>query len=76
MQAAIENPPTTKATLLLMALLLGYFGFHRFYCGRYASGFLQLISHGGFGLWVLLDVILIISGKFTDRHGRPVTTWF
>jgi hypothetical protein len=35
-----------------------------------------LISHGGFGLWVLLDVILIISGKFTDRHGRPVTTWF
>lgn len=74
--AAIDKPVTTKSTLLMLAVFLGIFGAHRFYTRKYASGFIQLITHGGFYLWLVIDIILIVSGRFTDRNDRPVTTWF
>lgn len=30
---------------------------------------------GLIGLWWIIDIMLIIMGKFTDKEGRPVVDW-
>ena len=54
---------------LLLSLFLGTIGVHRFYVGKIATGILQLLTLGGFGIWTLVDFILIACKKFTDENG-------
>ena len=58
---------------LLLCLLLGFVGVHRFYVGKIGTGILQLITFGGLGIWALIDLIMIAIGKFTDKSGLPIT---
>lgn len=58
--------------VLLLALLLGIFGAHRFYLRRTGSAILMLITIGGLGIWYLVDLIMIITGNFRDHYGRPI----
>ena len=58
--------------VLLLCLLLGCFGVHRFVVGKIGTGILMLITCGGFGIWVLVDLIMIICGSFTDAQGKKV----
>ena len=57
----------------LLCFFLGVFGAHRFYVGKTMSGVLQLCTIGGLGLWMLYDLILILTGQFEDEHERKVT---
>ena len=41
---------------ILLCLLLGTLGVHRFYVGKIGTGVLQLITLGGLGIWVLVDL--------------------
>lgn len=62
-----------KAVLcFLLCLMFGIFGMHRFYSGRYLSGFFQLITGGFFGIWTLWDLLVILFDKFEDGDGRPI----
>lgn len=56
-------------TTLLLCLLLGGLGIHRFYVGKIGTGIAQLLTLGGLGIWALVDLIYIAIGKFTDKHG-------
>lgn len=58
---------------LILALFLGYLGVHRFYTGHTGIGIIQLITIGGCGIWSLIDIIMIISGSYTDAQGNPLT---
>ena len=57
---------------LLLVLFLGYLGAHRFYVGKVGTAILQIVTLGGFGFWILFDLIMIIMGKFEDSEGKPL----
>jgi len=72
--AASQNQfnPEWIITLVLVALL-GYFGIHRFYNGKIGTGILMIVTFGGLGIWVLIDIIMIVLGKFTTKQGKLIT---
>ena len=46
---------------LLMSIFFGTLGVDRFIMGHIGLGLLKLITGGGFGIWWLVDVILIAT---------------
>ncbi|MDA8719383.1 NINE protein [Candidatus Actinomarina sp.] len=63
----------TWLVALLLCFFVGFLGIHRFYVGKAGTGFLQIITFGGLGIWVLIDLIMIVMGKFTDKEGNFIT---
>lgn len=61
---------TTTLLLCLLPTLFALCGIHRFYVGKIGTGILMLITLGGFGIWQLIDLIMIVTGKFTDSAGN------
>lgn len=60
---------------LLLCFFFGIFGTHRFYVGKVGSGILQMLTLGGLLLWVFVDLVVIISGRFTDAEGARLKDW-
>ncbi len=59
----------------LLCFFLGVIGVHRFYVGKVGTGILMIVTGGGLGIWVLIDLIMIIVGAFTDKEGNKITSW-
>lgn len=59
----------------LLCFLFGVFGAHRFYAGKTGSAIAQLLTLGGLGIWMLADLILILTGQFKDREGARIREW-
>ena len=68
----VMEPQKSWLATVLLCHFLGTFGAHRFYTGRIVSGIFQLLTFGGFGIWTLIDLIMIVSGDFKDQYNRPL----
>jgi TM2 domain-containing membrane protein YozV len=71
---ATVSPKSRTATFLL-GLFTGFAGGHRFYAGKIGTAILQLCTLGGLGIWWMADLVLILTGEFTDAEGRRITSW-
>ncbi len=58
--------------VFFISFMWGTFGADRFYLGLFWSGLLKLITFGGFGFWVLIDLILVMNGSMRDKQGREM----
>ncbi|RDC49027.1 TM2 domain-containing protein [Acinetobacter sp. RIT592] len=68
---------------VILCILFGTMGIHRFYVGDNTEGFILLaLTLGGIvtcgittiisGIWVIVDLIFIIIDKITDENGEPL----
>ena len=62
MERKAQSPKSFTAVLIL-SILLGGLGFDRFYAGKIGTGILKLITIGFFGIWWIIDIILILTGN-------------
>lgn len=67
--------PRNRTAAALLAFFLGVLGVHRFYVGKVGTGVLMLLTAGGFGVWVIIDFVVILVGGFRDKNGLLVTNW-
>lgn len=58
--------------VFFISFMWGTFGVDRMYLGKWGTGIFKLITFGGFGLWVIVDLILIMSGAMRDKQGREM----
>jgi hypothetical protein len=56
----------------LFAWLLGFFAVDRFYLGKVGTGLLKLFTFAGFGIWWLVDLIIVLAGGQRDKQGRKL----
>ncbi|MFB8426039.1 TM2 domain-containing protein [Priestia megaterium] len=57
---------------VLLCFFLGGLGAHRFFVGKIGTGIVMLVTLGGFGIWSLIDLIIIIAGNFKDSEGNLI----
>jgi len=70
-----ESSEKKRLISLLLCFFLGCLGIHRFYVGKIGTGILQIVTLGGLGIWVLIDLIMILVGAFKDKEGNVITEW-
>lgn len=63
-----ENPDKSYLVALMLSYFLGSLGVDRFYLGKVKSGIIKLLTLGGFGIWSLIDLILIGFGRLTAKN--------
>ena len=65
--------PYSKFATFFFCLFGGPVGLHRMYVRRYVTAFLMIITLGGGGIWIIIDLIRIRKNKFKDWHHLPVS---
>jgi len=67
-----QNKQRHFLAVFFLSFLWGSFGVDRFYLGKIGTGILKLLTFGGFGIWTLIDLVLIMSGAMRDKQGNEM----
>lgn len=68
----MEKSEKSFVAALILCLLLGTLGVHRFYVGKIGTGIIWLLTLGFLGIGALVDVIVIAVGNFKDKQGKYI----
>ncbi len=70
----MESPLKSRGTALLLSLagFIGFCGLHRIYLGRPIAGIIQFFTAGLFGVWQLIDIVLLLCNLLRDGEGREL----
>ena len=83
-QNKLESVPEEYATLvlgtefkkpttaLIISFLGGGLGIDRFYLGQTGKGILKLITCGGFGIWSIIDLFIIMGAAREDNTNKLI----
>lgn len=73
-QNCANRSPRSRFVTFLLSLLIcsGFGGVHRIYAGKVITDIIQFCTGGGFLIWQIIDMLLIICGCFTDKEGRTI----
>lgn len=71
------QPVSSKSRLAaaLLCWIVGFLGIHRFYVDKIGTGILMIFTLGGLGIWVLIDLVMILVGSFRDKDGLRLYNW-
>lgn len=58
--------------VFFLSFMWGVFGVDRFYLGKVWTGLLKLFTFGGFGLWAIIDLTMVMSGSMRDKQGNEI----
>lgn len=73
---AAEVSPKSRTLAALLGIFLGGLGVDRFYLGNIGLGVAKLlVGWLTFGIWPLVDWIIILAGQAHDGDGLPVRNW-
>ncbi|MCB9780748.1 MAG: TM2 domain-containing protein [Alphaproteobacteria bacterium] len=64
--------PRDRMITVVLCVLVGPFGVHRFYTGHTGIGLAQLFTMGGCGAWWFADLMALYRGTYTDADGAPL----
>lgn len=67
-----EHSDRNRWVALLLCLVGGTLGLHRFYVGKVGSGIFYLLTGGVFLFGAVADFFCILLGSFRDRQGLPL----
>ncbi len=70
---SLDNPEGKNWGIsIILCVLFGYLGFHRFYTGHIGIGLIQMFTGGGLGIWWLIDLVMIITRSYRDSNGNKL----
>ena len=70
-QGGLTMATKNKLTAILLSIFTGGLGIDRFYLGYTGLGVVKLLTMGGFGIWALIDLIMICTGSLRPADGSP-----
>ena len=71
--AALKGQDLRDPTILLwLSASFGIMGLDRFYLGQTKLGLIKLFTLGGFFIWWLYDLYMVLTGGLTDARGLPI----
>ena len=60
----------SKTAAIIIVILLGELGIHRFMTGKIGTGIIWLLTGGCLGIGWIVDIVKVCTGKFTDKDGN------
>jgi TM2 domain-containing membrane protein YozV len=70
MSPAAASSGKSQVIALVLVLLVGGIGIHRFYLGYTWQGIVQLLTLGACGVWSLIDLVRIVTGDLKPKNGN------